>query len=252
MADARTRLLRHIRRYPRWYGVAAVWLVGILVLPVVELDPLQVFSTPEPGSQETAPADPAALDLAPFGAAPRGGVGGPGPAVVPSDDGPPATGTEAPPEAVPPESIPPELIDQLFDLFPPPPALPDIPPELQPVVRAVSPIAKYGCTGLGLASLVVAVVAPSLEGIPLERILPYLVPVTSACAYFPIPETHTVCAADEGLIIDLGGVATTPPVLGLGIDQLTAVEDLIAQSFGASFPRLSDTAREALDCRLVR
>jgi len=252
MTDARGRLLRHIRRYPRWYGAGALWLLGILVLPVVKLDPLQIFSAPDPQSEVAAPAATDVRTTPPVGGVLRGAPFATGGVSAPSEATPPVPGIAPPPVAVPPESIAPELLDQLFDLFPPPPALPDVPIELQPIVRAVTPLATQGCTGLGLASLVIAVVAPSAEGVPLERILPYLVPVTSACANFPIPKTHTVCAADEPLIIDLGGVTATPPILGLGIDQLTAIEDIIALSFGDSLPRFSDTAREQLDCKLVR
>ncbi len=253
MTDPRARVLHHVRRYPKWYGVAALWVLGMLVLPVVELDPLQIFSSPSPATEVAAPPASGAPGT-PAGSATPGGSGvAPGSAAPASPaTGPPAHGTPPRPVAVPPESIPPELIDELFNLFPPPAALPEIPAELQAIVRAAAPLATHGCTGLGLASLVVAVVAPSAEGIPLERILPYLAPVTSACANFPIPETHTVCAADAPFVLDLGGLATSPPILGLGIDQLTAVEDIIALSFGDSIPRISDAAREALDCRLVR
>jgi hypothetical protein len=225
----------------------------MLVLPVVALDPLQIFSSPSPATQVASPPASGAPG-APAGSGAPGAPGvAPGTATpITPPPAPPATGTPPRPVAVPPESIPPELIDELFNLFPPPAALPQIPAELQPIVRAAAPLATHGCTGLGLASLVVAVVAPSAEGVPLERILPYLAPVTSACANFPIPETHTVCAADAPLVLDLGGLATSPPILGLGIDQLTAIEDIIALSFGDAFPRISDTAREALDCTLVR
>ena len=60
-----------------------------------------------------------------------------------------------------------------------------------------------------------------------------------------------MCAADEPFVIDLGGLTKTPPILGLGIDQLTAMEDLIIEQFGPGFPRVSDVAREQFDCHLV-
>jgi hypothetical protein len=246
--DPRAHAVQHLRRYPRWYAAAAVWLIAMVALPVVELDPLQIFHSPAP-SVPAAPGTPAASVETPSGS-------GPDADVAPTSDAPgtvgdgPLTPTSLL-ETVPPEEVPPELIDELFDMFPPPQALPDVPENLQPVVRAVAPLATQGCTGLGLAGLVVAVVAPSAEGVPLERILPYLAPATGACANFPIPETHTVCEADKPLIFDLGGVTKTPPILGLGIDQLAAIEAIINTATGGGFLNLSETARDLLGCEVV-
>ncbi len=237
-------MLHHVRRYPRWYAVGVLWLIGMIALPVIESAPRRIFGGETPVVQEESP-----LTLAPT--PPIGGIPV-APFLALTLTAPPVAPGETPlPESPPPEFIEPAFIDTLFDLIPPPQSLPELPPEIQRIIRAAGPIATQGCTGLGLAALVVAVVAPSAEGVPIERILPYLAPVTSVCAYFPIPKLHTVCAADEPLIIDLGGLTKTPPILGLGIDQLTAIEDIVAEMYGDGFPRVSDLAREQLDCHLV-
>jgi hypothetical protein len=146
--------------------------------------------------------------------------------------------------------VPEELLDVIFD-FLPVPVIPPLPPELATLAAAIAPIATTGCSALGLASIIIAVVAQSAEGVPIGRLLPYLAPVSSACASFPIPEVHTVCAFDEPFVIDVGGLTSTPPILGLGIDQVAAIEDALATSFGIDVPRLAPTLREQLDCEVV-
>lgn len=245
MSSARQRAQHHVSRYPKLYAAAVIWIVAMVALPVITSRANTIFRPDQNLVAEELPLDtPGTLPS---------GVSSFAPIInlvlgVPPTTAPP---TVQLPEAKPPELVEPTFIDNVFNLVPPPPALPDLPPEMLAMIRAVSPIASKGCTGLGLASLVVAVVAPSLEGVPIERILPYLAPVTSACAYFPIPKQHTVCKADEPFVQDIGGLTKTPPILGLGIDQLTAFEDLVIEQFGMQFPRISDTARDTLDCKLV-
>lgn len=244
MGNARSRAVHHVGRYPKLYAAAAIWAVAMVALPVITSRAGTIF---RPDVQPSGQSDlPLAAPTLPSG---FNAVAPLIPLVlgVPPTTAPPLE----PPESKPPELVEPTFFDNLFNLIPPPPALPNLPPSVLAVIRTATPIASKGCTGLGLASLVVAVVAPSLEGVPIERILPYLAPVTSACAYFPIPPTHTVCAADEPFVVDVGGLTTTPPVLGLGIDQLTAIEDLVIEQFGLAFPRISETPRQQLDCKLV-
>ncbi len=238
----------HVRRYPWWYALGVAWLGAMLALPVVELDPLGAVRGGGGGPQVATDRviEGTVPDLGPgtpVGGAPPTDVGGGGPG---ESEGVGATTTSVP--AL--ELVPPEVLDLVFDAIPPL-VFPPLPEELSTVAAAIAPLAATGCTGLGLASIVVAVVAQTAEGVPLERILPYLAPVSAACASFPVARVHTVCAADAPLVIDLGGVTDTPPLLGLGIDQLDALEELMAESFGAAAPRLAPELRTLLDCEIV-
>ena len=247
-------VIRHVRRYPRWYAVGVTWLVLMIVLPAVGVDVIPAFAAPAPqetsttdtvAPQTTAATTPAPTTPATAAAAPQSSA-----AVTPVTA---AVGTpteSAPPEIIPPEELPPGFFDPFFDTVPGLPAL-DTPEALMPLLRAVSPIANYGCSATGLASLVLAVVAPSVEGVPLERILPYLSPVITACANFPIPETHTECELDQPFIIDIGGLAKSPPVIGVGIDVIEAFETEIVDTYGVEVPRISTSLRETLDCEIV-
>jgi hypothetical protein len=243
----------HVRRYPRWYGVAVIWAVAMVALPVVELDPLNAFSGSRDAATvdagDTAAEDGTALPPITSGTVPSGGIVSPvdtsGDTTSTTEPG--ATTTTLPTEL---ELVPEELLDAIFDLLPPP-VIPPLPPELAKLAAAIAPIATTGCSGLGLASVIVAVVAQSAEGVPVGRLLPYLAPVSSACASFPIPKVHTVCAADEPLILDLAGLTSSPPIIGLGIDQLDAIESQLATTFGQSVPRLAPSLREQFDCELV-
>ena len=244
----RAAVVAHLRRYPWWYGAAVVWLVAILALPVVRLDPLGALGDGrgEPtaggpatdrslvGSIPTVPpgllerVDPELLELPPTTT-----VAG-------------ATTTTLPGEL---ELVPQELLDVIFEALPPV-VFPPLPEELSTLAAGIAPIASFGCSGVGLASLVVSVVAQTVEGVPLGRLLPYLTPVSAACASFPVPQVHTVCAADEPLVIDLGGVTATPPIIGLGIDQLDALETLLESTFGVAVPKLAPELRTLFDCRV--
>jgi hypothetical protein len=245
---------RHLRRYPWWYGIAAVWLTAILALPIVRLSPLEVRSRQDTTGPPSATAgDPAPSTVARppgRGSSPLagGGTGG-GPATtltVVATDGSTTTTTRA--GAL--DLVSPEVLDLVFDAIPQI-VLPPLPDELAPLARAIAPIAATGCSGLGLASVVVAVVAQSANGVPVQRLLPYLSPVSTACAAFPIAAHHTVCAADPPFVIDLGGLASTPPILGLGIDEIEATQTLLAQTFGQPMPDLAASLRTQLDCKVV-
>ncbi len=93
--------------------------------------------------------------------------------------------------------------------------------------------------------------APSVEDVPLERLLPCLSPVFTACANFPIPTTHTECEIDKPFIIDFGGLAESPPIIGVGIDVIDAFENELATTYGVAIPRIAPALREALDCEIV-
>ena len=251
MSSART-LAAHLRRYPWWYGVAVVWVVGMLALPIVQGSALaDAFTGDQPAASGTT---------LPGEIAPGPGAGGPvGSGAV--TDGGGSTGTvdggtadtvvpDTPREENPLDIVPPELLDAIFDALPPV-AAPPLPDELAPIFNAVAPVAATGCSGLGLAGVVIAVAAQTVEGVPFDRILPYLAPASTACAAFPIPKVHTVCAADAPFIQDLGGLTTSPPILGLGIDELRAFEALMSSSFGVTLPSVADSLSETLDCELV-
>ena len=249
--DPRT-LAGHVRRYPWWYGVAALWITAILVLPIVHLDPLAALA----GDDRTAaPTQTPSVTVAPGssptfvgGGSPTASVGG-GSATTVAGEGPTAstTATTTPGSL---ELVPPELLDLVFDAIPAF-VFPPLPEELAPITAALAPIASTGCSGLGLAGVVVAVVAQSANGVPVQRILPYLAPLSSACASFPIPKHHTVCAIDVPFVTDLGGLVSTPPILGLGIDEIEQTEQLLASTFGQTLPPLADQLREQFDCTIT-
>jgi hypothetical protein len=249
--SART-LAAHLRRYPLWYALGAVWLVGILALPIVK---------------GTALADVLG----------GGDDGGSGVSAGPGTTTPPAIGDDGLPVLIDPGSVdlsdrtgtttldtvakdddkgdaldivPPEVLDAIFDALPPL-VFPAVPRELEPLTNALAPLAATGCSGLGLAGVVVAVAAQTAEGVPLERLLPYLAPASTACAAFPLAPVHTVCEADKPFVTDLGGLTTSPPILGLGIDQIRAFETLMANQFGTAIPSIADQLAQQLDCHLV-
>lgn len=242
-------LAGHLRRYPWWYGIAALWLTAILALPIVHLDALAGFSRDDPAA---APVQTTMASTAPgatptFGgtAAPVGGAGGgPGTTTAGGTATAPTTATTKPGSL---ELVPPELLDLVFDAIPAF-VFPPLPDELAPITAALAPIAATGCSGLGLAGIVVAVAAQSANGVPVQRILPYLAPLSAACASFPIPKKHTVCAVDVPFVTDLGGLTSTPPILGLGIDEIDQTEQLLASTFGQTLPPLADQLRKQFDC----
>lgn len=244
-------LAQHLRRYPWWYALSAVWLIAMVALPIVQGT---TFETVLGGGPAPASAVGDASGTPPeFAADPEGHPVDSGVDVV--DDGP--APSEPDPEIIPDaepddalELVPPELLDAIFDALPTL-VVPPLPDELTPVLNAIAPVAASGCSGLGLAGVVVAVAAQSADGVPIERILPYLAPASTACASFPIPRRHTECEADEPFVIDFGGLMKSPPLLGMGIDQLRAFERLLGATFGQSIPSVADELATQLNCTLV-
>jgi hypothetical protein len=117
--------------------------------------------------------------------------------------------------------------------------LPQVPAELQPVLAAVAPLTSQGCSAVGLAAVVAAVVGPTAgDTVPFAQLLPYLAPAYSACATFPGPGgPRTLCALDEqmrgaGYPADVSGLAKTPNVIGVGVDVLFGLEDAVAAYTG--------------------
>jgi hypothetical protein len=248
--SART-LAAHLRRYPLWYALGAVWLVGMLSLPIVKGSALADVLTGGPSTATTvasAPQAPAPGDLgtgssdAPISLEGDGGVASP--TTVETVD----RGHDDGGDAL--QIVPPEILDAIFDALPPL-VFPALPREIEPLTNAIAPLAATGCSGLGLAGVVIAVAAQTAEGVPLERLLPYLAPASTACATFPIPPVHTVCEADKPFITDIGGLTSTPPILGLGIDELRAFEQLMTAQFGVAVPSVADSLAAQLDCELV-
>ncbi len=183
MSSART-LAAHLRRYPWWYGVAAVWLVAMLALPIVQGSALaDVFAGRQPAAPGVTAPDGSTPDLGPGGVVDPGFSAGP--------DGTLGTGDDVPVDTVAPDDeenppspldlVPPEILDAIFDALPPF-VFPALPAEIAPIANAVAPVAATGCSGLGLAGVVIAVAAQTADGVPFERILPYLAPVSTACA----------------------------------------------------------------------
>ena len=238
--DRRLAVTGHLRRYPWWYGLAAVWLVAMMALPVVHLGPLDTATRTEvaagPGPT-TSGAGPSSV-TSPFGSGatvgPFGGTGGGTGGPVTTVAGARAATPTTKPGAL--TLVPPALLDLVFNAIPQV-VVPPLPEGLAPIARALAPIAATGCSGLGLASVVVAVVAQSANGVPVQRILPYLSPLSTACASFPIPAHHTVCAADPPFVVNLGGLTSTPPILGLGIDEVQATQTLLSQKLRSDAPR---------------
>jgi hypothetical protein len=245
-------LADHLRRYPWWYGIAAVWIVAMLSLPIVRGGALASVL----GGDDTRDGTTTVTGPDGQAAGPSLDPGAPPPSSV--DDEPRIDGGVASDDTVPPvddgadalQLVPPEILDLIFDALPPV-VFPALPPEVAPVFNAVAPLAATGCSGLGLAGVVVAVAAQSANGVPIERLLPYLAPASTACASFPIPAKHTVCESDKPFVTDLGGLTTSPPILGLGIDQLRAFEQLMANTFGQSIPSVADSLAVQLNCQLI-
>jgi hypothetical protein len=248
--SART-LAAHLRRYPLWYVLGAVWLVGMLSLPIVKGSALADVFTGDSTTPTTVAAG------SPGTAADDGGlVGTDGPLLDAADPGPSASTVDTVPRARDDDEsdalqiVPPEILDAIFDALPPL-VFPALPREIEPLTNAIAPLAATGCSGLGLAGVVIAVAAQTAEGVPLERLLPYLAPASTACATFPIAPVHTVCEADKPFITDLGGLTSTPPILGLGIDELRAFEQLMSSQFGVAVPSVADRLAAQLDCEHV-
>jgi hypothetical protein len=230
--------VHHVRRYLPWYGGVAVWILLIVLLPVVGVDVLAAVALgPAPdASTSTIAGQPSNGPGAPFA------VGG---ALATHGSAP--VGTSVTPTASPlPDSPPadPDPLDAALDpVFGavPPIGLPPLPDELVPVVAALGPLANLGCGNLGLVGTLLTVAPSIVSGVPIQRLLPYLAPITSACATFPLPAQHSECDADESFTS--GG---NPPIFGLALDILAGME-----SAGGTPPTLSESLREQLHCEVV-
>ncbi len=112
-----------------------------------------------------------------------------------------------------------------------------------------------GCSGIGLAAVVIAVAAPTVEDVPLDQLLPYLVPAYTACALFPIPKSRTVCELDDmfaaTLPPELTSLFPAPTIMGLGIDEIAGIEYVVSQTTGSAPLGLADSLRTQLGCRTV-
>lgn len=250
------RALTHVGAYRRFYAVGAVWLAVMLLVPRVGLPPSDQAASP--GGMAAPRGGTAPGDAAPA-ASPGPTIGmafqpepftdqeiGPGPlrgdeAVRPVQGNVDGPEPDPPPEAPEPSSLLP--ID-----IPPPPAMPVPPPpaELAPLLAVVSPVAKAGCSPIGLAAVVVALAGPGVSEVPVHQIVPYLTPLYVACATFPQTGPRTVCELDEVYVSQdpSGGLLPPPAVIGLGVDTLAQLELAMG-----GFTSMAETIRTQLNCR---
>ena len=240
---------RHLRRYLVWYGIAVVWAVLMAAVPVVKHHSASLANRPRARTITTeVPAPAPAPVVAGETVAPL-----PAPAPLPTTPvtfAPVPAGPTATPRPAPAPAPPPGL--QLPAL--PPLPFPAVPDQVQPLLNAVSPLMKTGCSAIGLAAVVVAVVAPTVQQVPLDQLLPYLVPAYTVCALFPIPKSHTVCPIDAQIAAQLPDSLTSlfpaPTVMGLGIDVIAGMEAAAQQAYGIPIPTLSDSLRAQLGCHI--
>lgn len=258
----------HLKRYPRHYGTFAVFVLGLLLMPRIGgPNPTQLAGSSHattPGAVALADAgaaagsDPAAAVgdmLSGIGITPEALAAVPaGPladALAPGDGQTGRSPTPTTPALTPATTAPPGDSGEPLPggvALPPPPALPlpPIPAELQPLFEVVSPLTGLGCSAVGLAAVVAAVVAPTAEGVPVAQIMPYLAPLYTVCATVgTINTAPTICALDEqaraaGYPADVSGLAPTPNVIGMGMDVIINLEKAIqiytGQSLGIAAP----------------
>lgn len=257
----------HVLRYPRHYASLGLFLVAMLLVPTVGVagvGDLASATSPAPSSVPEG-----ALPLTP----PSTSVASPAPpatairAVADAlgvDVDTVATavdGTVPGPSSAPPGGAPAPAPDDGEDAgpadlaLPSPPAVPLPPPpaELEPLLAAVGPLTANGCSGLGLAAVVIAVAGTAAKDVPVGQVLPYLAPVYSACAAFPPPPGEpTVCeidraAAEAGYPSDVSGLMKTPQAIGTGIDVLYGIEAAI-EAYTGQAPGLVGGLADQLGC----
>lgn len=260
----------HVSRYPRHYAALGLFAVAMLLVPTVGAADLADLASSSTPAGATAPES--ALPLAPPASAPTAPVAPPSTAAQAVADAfgvdtetaaavidtvpggtvaPPSGGGDAPAPA--PDDAPDAGPGGIA--VPPPPALPlpAVPDELQPVLAAVGPLTTQGCSGLGLAAVVVAVVGTTAQDVPVGQVLPYLAPAYSACAAFPPPGGDpTICdldraAHDAGYPSDVSGLMKTPNAIGTGVDVLYGIEAAIEAYTGQS-PGLVASIADQLGC----
>ena len=242
----------HIRRYAIWYAVAVIWALAMTLVPVVRHPIAQLADRSLPArSQAASPRRPRrrhrSLRLTSPTAVPALPEPVPAPPALPP----------APPVTAKPSSPPPSVPDQGGLQLPalPPLPIPELPSQLDPLFHALSPLMSTGCSGLGLAAVVIAVAAPTVEDVPLDQLLPYLVPAYTVCSLFPIPKARTVCPLDDMFAAQLPDDVTSlfpaPTLIGLGIDEIAGIEAVVAQTFGMPIPSLAESLTTQLGCRVV-
>jgi hypothetical protein len=279
-----TRAVGHLRRYPRHYGALALWLVAMVLLPTIRAGgsataalPASSSGAPATGAAAvsgTGGATAAEIDRTLAGVASAVGLAAPRPMSgststagrpASSAGGSPSTPTPAGPAddgggaegggTVPESPVPVPATPELVTIPPPPPVpVPAVPEELQPLLAAVAPLTTQGCSAIGLAAVVTAVVGPTAgDAVPFAQLLPYLTPAYSACATFPAPEgDRTICSVDEqlrdaGYPADVSGLAKTPNLIGLGVDVIAGFERAVASATGQELG-LAAALAEALGC----
>lgn len=268
------RALTHVGEFRRYYALLAVWVVVMVAVPRADGPLVDTFAAapsrgngaaattsraPESAAAAalTRPSAPAAATFfadpllvavtgpSTFDAGAGGGSdGGSGPGSAPT------FAFQPPPEADPGDDPAPD--DASADpaiTIPPPPAtpLPAPPAELEPLLRVVAPLANTGCSPIGLAGVVVALVGPSVEPVPVAQIVPYLTPLYVACGSFPQTGPRTVCEIDDAYVSQdpSGGLLPPPAVVGLGIDTIAQIEAALG-----GLSNQADTLRQQLNCRV--
>jgi len=220
-------LVRHLRRYPKWYAVASAWAIAMALLPVVHSATAVAPRRPSPAAvQAPAAIDSTARDIGhpPSSSATAQGLNGP-PASPSTESAAPA------PPSAPAQPDAPAASGGLR--IPPPPSvpIPTVPAELDPVLAAVAPVAADACGALGLARVALSLVPAAVGGpLPFNDALAYLVPLYGACALIPLPGITTTCPVDALVASKepkkLVGAYVPPPLVGLVLDQVAAMLSL--------------------------
>jgi hypothetical protein len=145
---------------------------------------------------------------------------------------------------------------------PPPLPLPTVPPEAQPVLEVIGPIASPYC---GNATLVVALLPGLLGGAGLPalpiNIFPLLGPAFVVCGSIPPPDGSSlvVCAADDQVLALLSTVTVAaagipPPVdtriVGPLVEVVAVLEDQLPPPLNSN--GVAAQVRGALACRAAR
>jgi hypothetical protein len=240
--------LTHLRRYPKWYAVAVVWVLAMAIVPVVKQPVAHLAERTRARAVDAvaAPLAPAAEPLPP----------GSDDVLPPSPVLPGVPALPPPPTAKPTPSPQPQPAPAGLTL----PALPALPipappKQLDPLFAALAPLTTTGCSGIGLAAVVIAVVAPTVDQVPLDQLLPYLVPAYTVCALFPLPKAHTVCPLDDQVAAqlpdDITSLTEPPTIIGVGIDVIAGMEAAASQMAGVPLMGYADSLRTQLGCHVV-
>jgi hypothetical protein len=222
MADVLHALGRHLRRYPGWYPLVAVWAAALALLPVLDTHPAH----PTRAAATTAPRAAVTAARAVNGVTAArttdlaASVAAAATAVEPASNaaGPAGNGNSSP--------TPPAADNGLHLPQLPPLPLPTPPAALEPALQVASPFGTTACGVLGITRLGADTLAPAVPFVPVEEALAYLIPVFTACAVLPPPVTATRCAIDDQVVANepsqLDGIYPVPPLVGLSVDALEA------------------------------